>query len=1110
MLFTLVCFVLGFTLGGFAQRLDGTLGGTLLDPSGAVVTGATVTVTNEQTGVSQSTRTTSSGTYVFPNLLVGVYTVVVDAKGFQKTSIKNIHVLPSQINTADVKLTVGGEGTTVEVAAGSELLQTTTSQISNDFGARSVAELPNPAANGSPLNLAILAPGTTTQGAGVLGEGGSIGGARPRLNSFNIDGVDDNRIDVTGHTSEVIQDAVADFNLVTNQFSAELGHSAGGQFNIVTKSGTNTWHGSAWEYNNNRDFNAMDNLEKASDLTAPRRIDYNRAGGTIGGPLIKNKLFIFGAYQQIWQGLATSSVLQTAPTAAGLAQLKALAPNSAITDLLSEFPVAPAADAASAPVTVNGVTSQIEMGNIQPSAPNFLNQRDFNINADLNVAKHQLRGRVLYDRQRQPNVNPVTPISKFTGDIAADSRKIIFTDAWAISDHVVNDFRASYSRFVQAYTVPAQFANFPNVEVDDLSLNVGPEGNSPQSYVQNNYQILNNITYVHGRHTFKFGPEWRHWIAPSNFLPRSRGEWDYANINEFINDLVPTGSNGALRGAGSGAFAGNQNAIYWFVQDDWKVTPNLTLNLGLRYEWMGNPRDASLQNLNAISTLPGVFEFRTPKSDRNNYAPRFGFAWDPGGAGKWAIRGGFGLSYDITAQNFTLLQLPPQLQTEQNPDITCSGAAGTPPSWCPSYLANQGGRGFLGGGGLAQVNVPPVTQADARANTGSIIVDTVQPKVMTWTLGVQRELTSNDSLEVRYLGTRAVHLPVQARLNTRSAFSAGLQELPTYFSLSAIPATITGGPRLSDFVNYDPLIYSAEGFQGLVTAFPAIGGSTYHGGSVDYNHRTSHGLLVRANYTFAHNIDDSTNELFSSLVNPRRPQDWQHMGLDRGRSTLDIRHKLALSWIYDLPTWKGQSGFAKTILSGWQWNGTYIAQSGQPISILSGTDSNGNADSAGDRAIINPNGSGNTGTGVDLVCVGAGGATSTATVSAGCAGGSANVAGYVAANPGAHYVQARLGARSNVGRNTFQSPGINIWNMGMFKSTKIGERFTIAFRADALNVFNHRNFTLAQPSVFQNGGGTVNNALSSSYANVTAADFLNEKQFSGGSRTMQLGLRLSF
>jgi len=335
----------------------------------------------------------------------------------------------------------------------------------------------------------------------------------------------------------------------------------------------------------------------------------------------------------------------------------------------------------------------------------------------------------------------------------------------------------------------------------------------------------------------------------------------------------------------------------------------------------------------------------------------------------------------------------------------------------------------------------------------------------------------------------------------------GLEPLRTFFDASQVPATIVGGPRLVDFENFDPFIHPEFSF---MSAFPPIGGSIYHAGSADLNRRFARGLMFRANYTWAHNIDDATNELFSSVVNPRRPFDWMNLRLDRGRSTLDIRHKFALSWIYEFPSPDVDNGLFKTLLGGWQWNGTYLAQTGQPVSILADADANANADAAADRAILNPGGINRVGTAVNYVCVGAGGATSIASIDTGCSGGSGNAAGYVAQNPNARFVQAQLGAFPTVGRNSFGSRGINIWNMGLFKNTKLTERTTLQFRVDTFNTFNHRNFSLAQPSVFQAGDliGTVNNALSTTYSNVTSNLFLNDRQFSGGNRQMQLGVKL--
>ncbi|PYU30873.1 MAG: hypothetical protein DMG28_17425 [Acidobacteria bacterium] len=1124
-----------------AQRLDGTLRVTVSDITGASVTDARVTVTNEATKVSVSTNVSSEGTYVLPNLLVGSYSITVEKDGFKKYVVKNVQVNSNQVTDAKAKIEVGDITSIVEVTTGAELVQTDSSQLSSTLGGRVANEVPINTLGGSVLELAVGLPNTTTQEGGVLGSGGSIGGTRPRFNGFSIDGVDDNRADVNGPITPVIQDSVAEFTLLTNQFSAENGHSAGGQFAITTKSGTNNWHGEAHEYDRNRNYDAPNNQEKdrikAGTQKDKDRFDYNRLGASVGGPIIKNRLFIFGAYEFQNNGLAANSPTATLPTAAGLSALTAMAANSKVKDILAQFPVAPSATDA---VTVNGTS--IPVGQFQSIAPSFTNQHDFIVNADLNLGKHQLRDRVLYDRFRAPDFNADLPQSQFLGTNAFDARKAIFTDAWSVSSHLVNDFRASYSRNVgPALVIPAGFENFPNVGIDSLGINLGPDGNSPQSYTQNVYQLSDAMTYIRGKHTFKWGLEARKWIAPSNSLPRARGEWDYANLQTLVNDLVPDGGNGALRGAGSGVFASNYNAFYWFIQDDLKVTSRLTLNLGLRYEYSGIPRDENLQAGNAIADDPakGLF-FRSPKPDTNNFAPRFGFAYDPTGSGKWAIRGGAGLAFDVTPTNFAQLQLPPQVQSEQNPVVTCALAGA--PAWCtsgpvdPKTGKRTMGPGFLAGGGLLQVNVPPTTQADARAATQGLNLDVTAPKVFTWTLSVQHEIFKDTSVELRYLGTHSVSLPVQKRLNEESAFDFGFKPLPTFFKASDVPATFPlTSQRRADYVNFlnngafQPL--AADGFFSTMTTFPPIGQGIYHSGSVDVIHRLVRGFYVRGNYTYAKNIDNSTNELFSSRVNPRRPQDALNIGKERGRSVLDITHKLAITWIYDLPKINSDSRFVKGFLHGWEVSGTYLAQTGQPITALSGTDSNANGSSAGDRTILNPNGVGLTGSGVNFACInpttGAsftsatiGGVSSTG-VATGCAVGSGApngtsgnnfVVGYVAADPTATFIQANLGAKTNVGRNTISTPGFNIWNMSVLKGTKIGERINVQFRAEAYNLFNHRNFSIGLPT---NNGAidqTQNpNPLSTGYPFVTATGlFLNNHQFNGGSRTMQLGLKLIF
>ena len=665
--------------------------------------------------------------------------------------------------------------------------------------------------------------------------------------------------------------------------------------------------------------------------------------------------------------------------------------------------------------------------------------------------------------------------------------------------------------------VPTAFSNFPNVEIDAFGSNVGPQPLAPQSYAQNIYQLIDNLSYIRGKHTFKFGVEGRNYISPTDVLPRARGEWDYATLNSFINDLVPDGGNGALRGAGNGFVADNYSGIYLFAQDDWKITSRLTLNLGIRYEYTTVPRDEGLQALNAIADDPSVgLVFRKPKPDTNNIGPHIGFAWDPTGHGRWAVRGGAQVSYDVIPNNFPTNSLPPQLQTEQNPAITCSlpGA----PAWCGS------GVGFLAGGGLLQVNVPPATAADARAATSSFIPDIVDPKIFTWSLGVQHQIMRDSSFEIRYVGTRSLDLPVQTRLNSASAFNpqngvAPLTPLPTYINASDVPSAVSA--PASTVANFDDFCsnaavtscvpLSSAGFLGSVTTFPPIGNGIYHAVSGDFIHRFAKGLYFRANYTFSKNIDNATNELFSSYVNPRRAQDGFDFANERGRSALDVPHKFAVTWVYDLPAVHNDHAFVRAVANGWEWSGTYLAQSGQPVTPLSGTDANDNGDVAGDRTIFNPAGAGLTGSIVNPVCNdGAGGATRIATAtSPTCADG--NIVGYLAANPSARFIQAGVGTIANVGRNTVSTPGLNIWNMSIFKTNHLTERASLQFRFQTYNTFNHRNPSIGLAS--NNGANDSNNnanPLNAGYIFVTSPTFLNKFSFDGGSRTMELGLRLVF
>lgn len=1127
-----------------AQRTTGTLRGQVLDPSGAAVPGAEVVVNNNATGVETRATTTSAGTYAIPSLLPGNYRISVEAKGFKKFVKNDFTMIADQDNEANATLELGSTTDTVEVSSGAVQVQTTSSTLNNTFDHEDVM-LPNAAGtlNGSPLNLAVLAPNVIATPGGTQGIGGSVGGTRPRDNSFSVDGVDDNNLNVTGNNSTVIPDAVAEFNLTTNQFSAEYGHSAGGQFSVVTKTGTNQWHGSGEWYNQNRNYDSLDNLTKsaidAGTIPGKPAFDNNRFGGTLGGPIVKNKWFIFGAYEYTTLHGAGTPTPLIEPTPDGLTLMKGMAANSSVLNILNTFPTAPSADISQDnwPI-VNG--TPIPIGNLIVTSPLYQREHDAQINTDYTWRNHQFGARFLYNQATF--ILPVnSTVAEFNQNEPVHNRKIALTDVWSINTRMVNDLRLQYSFFYQALVNPCSVCQ-PDVTILDLGNNtLGPSDNQDQK--QNTYQIVDTFSWLHGKHSFKFGGTYDHFIYPSYFLSRSNGDYWYSSTQEFVNDLLPSQPGRTLRGAGSGSFLGTQSAFFAFAQDDYKVTPRLTLNLGLRYEYWTNPLGASTQTLNAISSVPGVITFGNPKTDKNNIAPRIGFAYDVTGRGKTSIRGGFGIAYDVKFQNFASITLPPQVQSELDPSTACT-AVNPRPLWCD----NPNGSSFLANGGLPSAYIPPATQADARGLTTSYIDDTVMPKIMTWSLGVQQELYRNATLEVRYLGTRGVELPVQFRRNYESYFDAGGTPLPTYMNAASIPKTWNASTPTDESYNTfacwtvpfnclpDPNFsnntYLQYGFGGNVTSDPPYGTSSYHAGSVNFTQRARHGLTFNANYTYSHTIDNSTNEFFTSLLNPRRAQDTTQINQDKGNSDLDVRHKFAFSVTYQIPDVHSDSRLVRALVNGFQVSSVFLLQTGQPVTIQSAIDANGNGDTAGDRVVYNPNGLGNTGSDVYAVCAATTGTTSSVPVGStyignvgiagnpnptnGCGANTLNsfgfdpAIGYTPINPYAKYFVAGPGVRANLGRNTFISPGFNTLNLSVAKNFHFTEGTYLQARADVFNILNHPSYALSNGNVF-NVAGTTTATTTQGYILPTDPNFLQPSAFfSGGIRSMTLSLKLVF
>ena len=611
--------------------------------------------------------------------------------------------------------------------------------------------------------------------------------------------------------------------------------------------------------------------------------------------------------------------------------------------------------------------------------------------------------------------------------------------------NLTNEFRLGFNRFTQYYDA-GKFSftgldQYPNLLVgigESVGIQLGADPNAPQFAVQNTYQVVDNLSWVKGKHTFKFGGEYREYITPQGFTQRQRGDYDYTTFDGYFTDQVPDFL--AERSLGSATYYGNQNAIYAYANDEWHIRHNLTINGGLRYEFTQVPlSERQWQPLNAISNVPGLITFGVPKPQKKNFAPRVGFAWSP--TQNTSVRGGYALAYDVLFDNLGLLSAPPQVQQ------TCD-APGTQTSSC--HWSNTG---FLAGGGLPfNAVIPPITDPVlARQSTGGFVPDQILPYSETWNLSLQHIFASKYVVEVRYVGTRGIHLPVQDRINRQPVVTPSFS-LPTYINapsqatLDALPVSVDDLENAKTAgANYIPA-YLNNDFLSNVTAWTSGGGSRYNGLQTQVTRNLTNDFQFQAAWTWSHNIDNSTAEVFSTYITPRRPQDSRCMKCDYSDSALDRRHRLTLAGIYNLPFFKnGSNWFAKNIIGNWEFAPSYTFQSPEYATVLSGSDANLNGDTAGDRAIFNA--AGRPGTGSDVIAL---------TAQSGPKNG--QIVAYQAVDPTARFIVAGEGALANTRRNNLALPHTNNFDFAILKRVNFTEHTSVEFSAQASNLFNHAQY----------------------------------------------------
>ncbi|HTF25179.1 MAG TPA: carboxypeptidase regulatory-like domain-containing protein [Candidatus Limnocylindria bacterium] len=1125
-----------------AQLISGNLVGTVLDKTGAVVPNATVEAVNTQTGAKYETKANGAGEYRFNNLAVGTYNISASAPNLATTTVNGYLVELNMTKSLSITLEIKGAVTTVEVTGVAEALDTTTSTLATTFDPKMNADLPSTTLGPSGiLNLSLLSSGVASSGGIGAGSGPSIGGQRPRNNNFTVEGIDNNSKSVTGPLVPIPNDSIAEFTVLQNQYSPEFGHSSGGQFNFVLKSGTNSFHGLAYIYSQNRNFNAMDQATKNNRFTSNQRYDNNRFGGNIGGPILKNKLFFFGSgqYNPVGQASVPGAPVCT-PTAAGYTALGGISGVSATNLTVFKTYATPAPSGSNCPTapsftpdgkfanlskkldathpaspecpqfgcfyitdpSVAAGYSAVDNGILPVAAPNYNNGKTFMGKIDYDISsKDQIRGSYIYNDFFAIDATPSLP-AFFLPNPANINRLITVNEYHTFNSSLSNELRLGFNRsYSRTSTGNFKFPgldSFPDLLFDELNtLQLGPDPNGPQFGYQNVYQATDNVTWTKGHHNFKFGIEGRKYISPQSFTQRSRGDYEYSSMDRYFRDLNPDLL--AERSNGNPVYYGDQTALYWFANDDWRIRPNLTLNLGVRYEYMTIPFGERSQKLNQAASIPGLVDFSEPRAPKNNWGPRIGIAYSPGSSGTTSIRAGFGISYDVLYDNIGILSLPPQLSgtidTPFTPDI-------------PNYLGNGGIK--PGAGGLRSFDAGSPAGVDCVAkgvapgvpcqifNTGNhIVVNQLSPKSIQWTLGVQHVFYKDYTVELRYVGTRGIHLNTQERIN-RSTLTTSTVGLPTYTAnpglaaLDALPYT-AAGIAAGAYGNGDSLVPAFEnaGFFGAnLVQFTPNGDSNYHGLAEQVTRRMANGLTFVQSYTYSHTIDNSTADFFTSVLTPRRGQDFQNLAADRSNSALDRRHRFTLAAIYDLPSFKNGNWLKKNVLGNWEAGPIYTYQSPEWMTVQSSRDVNGNGDTAGDRAVFNPKGTPGLSSDVTALPNSAG-----ATVA------------YLANNSNAQYIRAGAFAFMNLGRNTLPARHINNLDFTALKRFSLTEGKKIEFSAQALNVLNHPQFVPGSLNDVQSLGYTG----SRTFLQPGNGEFNNpETVFPSNARALQLALKFIF
>ncbi len=1112
----------------FAQSVQGVVTGSVTDASGAAVPGAHVTLMNEGTSVKQTAETGSSGSYRFPLVPPGTYTLDVESAGFAKNEIKHISVDASQTVPANVKLDVASSSTAVEVSSQSSIVQTATSELATTVNLRTVDATPLLTRN--VFNLAFLAP-QVSQG---MNFGPASGGARESGTAYLLNGADNN--DNFGEGSFNVTpplESVAEFSILTNSFSAEYGRGAGAIVSAVQKSGTNSLHGSAYEFHRDRSISSNDFFSDRDGIAKPKFIR-NQFGGEVDGPVIlpkiyngKDKTFFMFAFDRY--DTRTGANLQIpVPTPAELTAMSSGAGPIA-SAILKQNPLATsnslcAAEAVNNPAAVG----HIGCLNVFDAIPTTQNTYAFRIDQNFSSSD---RLSVTANVQRYINTDAyganyssatATPVP--SSDVE-NYHNIGLVETHTFSPTLVNEFTAAQNRHFSDFFegTNGQFSS-PEIYIDGknyggLGFDIGANSEATiEAFTQDRWQVQDNLGWTFGKHSFKFGGSWQYGNVYRNWDLGGNGYYEFSNttggpipafaqgpdgtignlssttqtLSNFQNDFPYSQeiSIDPRTGAKANAYRHyitQDSAV--FVNDDWKISPRLTLNLGLRWEHYGAPTEVNnlisqFTNLSCLSVncianaLVGQVD-QMWQPNYHDFAPRAGFAWDVTGNGKTSVRGAYGIFYDRIFDN------------------VWSNGAWNPPFYAlVDHYATSGDLVYYANPSSIGAAYNPAV-GPGRVSLRTMDVALKDSSSQNFNFTIEHQIQTNLLARVGYQGSLGRHLPNLMDLNRYEgdAYNANLSP---------------------NFPNplYNGFNYRANN-----------GSSNYNALVTELQKRFSNGLQFQLSYTWSKLLDfgsdlfsgETTQGTYSSpyyfVTNSNNQNEYGPGGFDHTSSA-------KANFVYQLPFLRDKKGIIGQVLGGWQMSGFYQGYSGHPIEVYNGTgtfagdyvDANGVPENIGGD--YNLDGVNND----HPAYVGNGSAYSSYSpadgifrdnnpIGCGFAGNKSSATSIAACNstngvstPNTLFVNPAGGTiRYGIGRNVFRGPWFNGFDAALSKTFKLTERVNMQVRADAVNVLNHPNFdclvtnvssgSFGKSTCLAGDGGIYGPSAGGSWANGVARRF---------------------